>query len=107
MSDMFKGCSSLPSIFQYSKINELKSLSSLFVGISKIIIKTITGKTISVSYLNDDTIQNIKNKINTNLGIPPELQLLFLNGNQLEDNKTLKDYNIQNNTILHLVLKKK
>ena len=107
MSDMFNGCSSLPSIFEFSKINKTKSLESLFVGISKILIKTIKGKTIFISYLNDDTIQNIKNKIESNQGIPLDLQLLFFKGKQLENQKTLKDYNIQNMSTLHLVLKKK
>ena len=39
-------------------------------------------------------------------GIPSELQLLFFNGNQLEDSKTLKDYNIPNMSTLHFALKK-
>ena len=104
---MFDGCSSLPSVFNFSKIYETKSLSSLFDNFPKMFIKTIKGYTIFIHYLNDDTIQDIKNKIKFKEGIPPELQLLFFNGKQLEDNKTLKDYNIKNKSILLLVLKKK
>ena len=103
---MFSGCKSLSSVFDFSKIYETKSLSYL-PGNSKIYIKTIKGKTIFVYYLYDDTIENIKNKINKKENIPSELQLLFFNGQQLQDDKTLKYYNIENLSTLHLVLKNK
>jgi len=106
ISDMFDGCSSLPSVFDFSKIYETKSLSCL-PGNSKIFIKTITGNTIFIYYLYDDTIKNIKNKIKIKENIPSELQLLFFNEQQLEDDKTLKYYNIGNLSTLHLVLKNK
>ena len=80
---MFEGCSSLSSIFDFSKIYETKSLSYL-PGNSKIFIKTITGKTIFIYYLYDDTIKNIKNKIKIKENIPSELQLLFLMNNNLK-----------------------
>ena len=103
---MFSGCKSLSSVFDFSKIYETKSLSYL-PGNSKIYIKTIKGKTIFVYYLYDDTIENIKNKIKIKENIPSELQLLFFNEQQLEDDKTLKYYNIENLSTLHLVLKNK
>ena len=93
MSYMFFKCSSLSSVFDFSKIYETKSLTFL-PGNSKIFIKTINGKTIFVYYLYDDTIENIKNKIKIKENIPTELQLLFFNDQQLEDSKTLRDYNI-------------
>ena len=107
MNGMIFWCKSLSSIFYFPRIYETKSLLSLFDSFFKIFIKTITGKTIFIYYLNDDTIQNIKNKIKINEDIPPELQLLFFNRKQLEDSKTLKYYNIQNMSTLHLALKKK
>ena len=60
-----------------------------------------------IYYLYDDTIKNIKNKIKIKENIPSELQLLFFNGQQLEDCKTLKNYNIGNLSNLHLAIKKK
>ena len=105
MELMFSGCSLLSSVFDFSIIYKTKSLYLL--ENSKIFIKTIQGKAIFIYYLNDDTIQNIKNKIKIKEDIPTELQLLFFNGKQLEDNRTLKDYNIHNKSTLHLVLKKK
>ena len=103
---MFNGCSSLSSVFDFSKIYETKSLSYLPEN-SKIFIKTIKGETIFICYLFDDTIKNIKNKIKIKENIPSELQLLFFNDQQLEDSKTLKNYNIENLSTLHLVIKKK
>jgi len=103
MSKIFNGCLLLSYIFDFDKIYKTKSLSYL-PGTSKIFIKTITGKTIFIYYLYDNTIQNIKNKIKIKEDILPELQLLFYKGQQFEDSKTLKDFNIQN---MSTVLKKK
>jgi len=107
MNDMFSECSSLSFLFDFSKIYKTKSLLTLFDGIYNVFIKTITGKTFFIYYLNDDTIRNIKNRIKNKEGIPTELQILFYNEKQLEDSKTLEDYKIQNMSILHLALKKK
>jgi len=106
MSNMFWGCSSLSSVYDFDKVYKTKSLSYLPKN-SKIFIKTMKGKTLFIYYLYDDTIQNIKNKIKIKEDIPSELQILFLNGKELEDNRTLKYYNIPNKSTLHLVLKKK
>ena len=82
MSEMFNRCSSLSSAFNFDKICEKKSFSSLPEN-SEIFVKTITGKTIVIYYLYDDTIQNIKNKIKIKEDIPSELQLLFFKKKQL------------------------
>jgi len=91
---MFAGYSSLLSVFDFSKIHKIKSLSYL-TGNSKIVIKTITGKTIFIYYSFDDSIQYIKNKIKIREDIPSLIQIFFFNGQQIEDSKALKYYTIQ------------
>lgn len=67
-------------------------------------VKTLTGKEIEIDIDESDKIERVKERVEEKEGIPPQQQRLIFGGRQMADEKTVKDYNIEAGSVLHLVL---
>ena len=74
-------------------------------GGMQLMVKTLEGKTVTVDVEPDESIESIKAKIHEKEGIPPAQQRLIFGGKQLEADKSLEDYGIDEDATLHLVLR--
>ena len=71
----------------------------------QLFIKTLTGETIDIKVSPNDSIKKIKEEIDKKKNILPRNQKLMFNGKELNDNGTINEYNIENNSTIHLIIR--
>ena len=79
--------------------------ASPVTGTFQIYVKTLTGKTIPLNVTSSSMVEDVKRLVHCTEGCPPDQQRLLFAGSQLEDGRTLRDYNIQPKSTIHLVLR--
>jgi hypothetical protein len=71
----------------------------------QVFVKTFAGKTITVEVEPDESIESLKNKVQSKEGVPPNQQRLLFGGKQLDSRKSISDYDIEDESTMHMVLR--
>ena len=96
-------CAQLEKIRQRKARDDLKELEE---GTAfQVFIQNLKGKTLIIVVRKEDSVQDLKEKIRDKEAVPPDDQQIIYGGKQLQDNKTLSDYDISKDATLHLVIR--
>ena len=87
-----------PLYFDFFDLDKIDAVDLIYV-------KRLTGKTLEIVSDKSDTVECLKERIRNTYNIPPDQQRLIYSGRQLEDGRLLAEYEIKNESILHLVLR--
>ena len=71
----------------------------------QIFVKTHLGKTLTIDVLPSSSIAEVKAIIFVSLHVPADQLRLIYAGKQLEEGRTLGDYDIQKESTLHMVIR--
>ena len=93
--------------FIYSCILKSYSFFSLIASPLEIIIQVSSQEVFALGVHSNDSIANLKTKIKDKKGFPVQIQRISYRGEVLNDDRTVRDYNIQNQSILNLKLQGK
>jgi len=83
----------------------VRPLLTLRGGSLQVFVKTFAGKTITVEVEPDESIESLKNKVQSKEGVPPNQQRLLFGGKQLDSRKSISDYDIEDESTMHMVLR--
>ena len=83
----------------------LLSTACMAEGPMQIFVKSLTGKTWTLDVKPTDTIESLMQMNYVKQQIPTNQQRLIFRGRQLEESRTIADYNIEKESTIHLVLR--
>ncbi|WP_447767531.1 ubiquitin-like protein [Sphingobacterium faecium] len=97
------GLFATPALIYGKKSNVINTYSNQ--GSYQIFVKTIPGKKITLQVTSSTLIYNVKSLLKDKEGWPENEQRIVFGGKQLEDNRTLHDYNIGKESTVFVILK--
>ncbi|GFE55063.1 ubiquitin [Babesia ovis] len=74
-------------------------------GGMRVQVQTMMGQKLEVEVDPNETVLEFKKKLSKKQKLPVDQQRIIYEGKMLQDNKTLADYNIKNNSVIHMVLR--